>query len=161
LRITAGAIIKVLAKERLEQFADRVQTRILEGKPAGVKGSRAGRQQDKHDNILQNHAETFQAFLNHSGGRRHMVLSGPRTVQQFVKALVFAGLADNFDVQQLAVTGTEGHVKRNTQTHASDAQLKNEAKKMGAFVDMLSEDMPYECALVTHFDWVAKNLFSL
>ncbi|DBB17194.1 TPA: hypothetical protein ACH3X3_014258 [Trebouxia sp. C0006] len=132
-----GAIIKVLAEEKLEEFADRVQTRILEGKPAGVKGSRAGMQQDKYNDILQNHAETFQAFLNYSG------------------------LADNFDVQQLAVKGNEGHVKHNTKILASDAQLKKEAKKMGAFVDMLSEDMPYECALVTHFDWVAKNLFSL
>jgi len=161
LQFTADAILKVLAEERLEQFADRVQTRILEGKPAGVKGSHAGRQQDKYDNILQNHAETFQAFLNHSGGSRHMFLSGPRTVQQFVKALVFAGLADNFDMQQLAVKGTEVRVNRNTKMHASDAQLKKDAKKMGAFVDLLSEDMPYECALVTHFDWVAKNLFSL
>ncbi len=90
-----------------------------------------------------------------------MFLSGPRTVQQFVKALGFAGLADNFDVQQLAVKGTEVHVNRNTRIRASDTQLKKEAKKMGAFVDMLSEDMPYECAIVTHFDWVAKNLFSL
>ena len=64
-------------------------------------------------------------------------------------------------MQQLAVKGNEGHVKHNTKILASDAQLKKEAKKMGAFVDMLSEDMPYECALVTHFDWVAKNLFSL
>lgn len=38
---------------------------------------------------------------------------------------------------------------------------KKDAKKMGAFVDMLSEDMPYECALVTQFDWVARNLFNL
>jgi len=161
LRTTAGAIIKVLAEERLQQFADRVQTRILEGRSAGVKGSHAGRQQDKCNNVLQNTAETFQAFLSHSGGRRHMFLSGPRTVQQFVKALGFAGLADNFDVQQLAVKGTEVHVNRNTRIRASDTQLKKEAKKMGAFVDMLSEDMPYECAIVTHFDWVAKNLFSL
>ena len=151
----------MLAEERLEEFADRVQTSILEGKPAGVKGSRAGMQQDKYNDILQNHAETFQAFLNYSGGRRHMFLSGPRTVQQFVKALVIAGLADNFNVQQLAVKGNEGHVKHNRKILASDAQLKKEAKKMVAFVDMLSEDMPYECALVMHFDWVAKNLFSL
>lgn len=79
----------------------------------------------------------FQAFLHHSG------------------------LADNFDVQQLADRGTEVHVNRNTKVHASDAQLRKDAKKMGAFVDMLNEDMPYECALVTHFDWVARHLFTL
>ena len=78
----------MLAEERLEEFADRVQTRILEGKPAGVKGSRAGMQQDKYNDILQNHAETFQAFLNYSGGRRHMFLSGLRTVQQFERLLL-------------------------------------------------------------------------
>lgn len=31
---------------------------------------------------------------------------------------------------------------------------EEDAKKMGAFVDMLHE-MPYECALGTHFDWVS------
>lgn len=39
-----NAVLKVLAEERLEQFADQVQTRILEGKPAGVNSSHAGNQ---------------------------------------------------------------------------------------------------------------------
>ncbi len=76
----AGAVLKVLAEERLEQFADRVQTRILEGKPGGIRSSHAGNQQDKYDSFLQNHAETFQAFLNHSGGSWNVLLSGARTV---------------------------------------------------------------------------------
>lgn len=82
-------------------------------------------------------------------------------MQPFLKALVSAGLADNFDVQQLVHRGTEVHVNCNTKVHASDAQLRKDAKKMGAFMDMLSEDMPYECALVTHFDWVARHLCTL
>lgn len=58
----------MLAEERLEQFADQVQTRILEGKQARVSGSHAGNQQDKYDSFLHTHEETFQAFLEHSGG---------------------------------------------------------------------------------------------
>lgn len=65
--VVADAVLKVLAEERLEQFADRVQTRILEGKPAGVKSNHAGNQQNKYDRFFQNHAQTFQAFLKHSG----------------------------------------------------------------------------------------------
>ena len=64
-------------------------------------------------------------------------------------------------MQQLADKGIEGLVHRDRKVHASDAQLKKDAKKMGPFVEMLREDMPYECALVTHFDWVARNMFSL
>lgn len=36
------AVLEVLAEERLEQFADRVQTRILDGKQAELKSSHAG-----------------------------------------------------------------------------------------------------------------------
>ena len=75
--------------------------------------------------------------------------------------LVFAGLAGKFDVQQLADKGTEVRVSWNKSVHANDAQLRKDARKLGAFVDLLREEMPYECALVMHFDWVAKNMFSL
>lgn len=63
------------------------------------------------------------------------------------------------DVQQLAYRGTEIHVTNHTEVYVSDIQLNKDAKKMIAFADMLSEDKPYECALVTHFDWMAKKMF--
>lgn len=59
----------MLAEERLEHFADRVQTRILDGKQAGVKSSHAGNQQDKYSKFLRTHEKAFQAFLHHSGGQ--------------------------------------------------------------------------------------------
>lgn len=146
LYFAADAVLKVLAEERLEQFADQVQTRILEGKPAGVNSSHAGNQQNTYDKFFQNHAQTFQAFLKHSGESWRVFLCVARTLLQFCKALLFAGPADRFDVQQLE-KGTEVHVNRNTKIHASDAQLKKDAKKMGAFVDMLHEEMPYSVLL--------------
>ncbi|KAL0042367.1 hypothetical protein WJX77_010186 [Trebouxia sp. C0004] len=88
---------------------------VLKAKQQG----HAGKQQDKYDKFLQNHAQTFQAFLKHSG------------------------LAYRCYVQQLAdkALGTEVHVNRNTKIHASDAG-KKDAKKMGVFVDMLRKEMP-------------------
>lgn len=38
---------------------------------------------------------------------------------------------------------------------------EKDAKKMIAFVDLLSEGKPYGCALVTHFDWMGKKMFDL
>ena len=154
----ADAVLKVLAEEKLEHFADRVQTRIIQGKQATVSGSHTKNLQDECDSFLHTHEDTFQALLNHSGGSWHAVFSRTKCVQQPVKAPASAGLADKFDVQQLADRGTAA---RNTRVQTSDAQSKKIAKKMGAFVDMLSEHMPYECAPVTHFDWVAQNLFNL
>ncbi len=75
--------------------------------------------------------------------------------------LCFAGLAASFDIQWLADKGSDIHISRNSKLHTRDAQLRRDAKRMDGFVKMLHEDMPYECALVTHFDWVEKNLFSL
>lgn len=143
------------------QFADQVQTRIFEGKQGRASDSHIGNQQDKYNSFLHLYEESFQALLDQSSGSWHAVLSRARFVQQSVEAPVFAGLADNFDVQQLADKGANVHATCNTEIPASDAQLKKDAKKMCAFVEMLREDMPYECALVTHFDWVTKDLFNL
>ena len=58
-------------------------------------------------------------------------------------------MADKFDVQQLADKGTEIYVTpRHVQVLFS---WEKDAKKMIAFVDLLSEGKLYECALVTHF----------
>ncbi len=32
---------------------------------------------------------------------------------------------------------------------------------MNGVVMLLHRDMPYDCALITHFNWIEKNLFSL
>ena len=146
--------------ERLEQLADQVQTRILEGRQARVSGSHAGNQQDKYDSFCIPVKRPFRLSANTQVGAGTQLCLG-KTCAAICKGPCFAGLADKLVVQQLADKGTDAHVNCTIKIHASDAQLKKDAKKMGAFVDMLSEDMPYECALVTHFDWVAKNLFNL
>ena len=151
----ADAVLKVLAEERLEQFADRIQTRIVEGKPAGVKSSHAGNQQNKYDSFFQNHAQSFQAFPKHSGE------SCLELCCNSVRVVFLQVWLTNLMCSSLLRKAPRFMSVANTQIHASDAQLKKDAKKMGAFVDMLHEEMSYECALVTHFDWVARNMFNL
>jgi len=65
-----------------------------------------------------------------------------------------------YNLEWLAERGSDLHISRNSKLHSKDAQLRKDAKKMGAFVKMLSEDLPFECALVTHYDWVERNLFN-
>ena len=73
--LSAVAILKVLAEERLEQFADRVQTRIIQGKTATVEDSQAQHQQQQCDDFVHKHEGIFQAFLTQSGESWHLLLS--------------------------------------------------------------------------------------
>ncbi len=65
----AGIVVRVLAEDKLELFADRVQTRMLEGReekgrtPEGVL-----KQQQKYSDFVQRNGQPFQAFLDKSGG---------------------------------------------------------------------------------------------
>jgi len=64
-----AAVLRVLAEDKLEQFADQVQTRIFEGREeAGVGPDRAQKQQQKYNTFIQRNAGPFQAFLTKSGG---------------------------------------------------------------------------------------------
>ena len=72
-----------------------------------------------------------------------------------------AGLAACYDLKWVVERGPDLHISRNSKLHSKDAQLRKDAEKMGPFVKLLSEDMPFECAFVTHYDWVERNLFSL
>ncbi|KAL3131747.1 hypothetical protein ABBQ38_007467 [Trebouxia sp. C0009 RCD-2024] len=135
---TADTVVKTLAEDKLEQFADRVQTRILEGKEErGVTPERVLSQQQKYSTFVQRNAGPFQAFMHKSG------------------------LAASHDLEWLAAKGSDLHINRNAKLHSKDAHLRKDAKRMGGFVKMLSNDMPFECALVTHLDWIEQNLFGL
>ena len=73
----------------------------------------------------------------------------------------FVGLAACYNLEWVAERGSDLHISRNSKLHYKDEQLRKDAKKMGPFVKMLSEDMPFECAFITNYDWVERNLFSL
>jgi len=45
-----------------------------------------------------------------------------------------------YKIEWLAERGSDLHISRNSKLHSKDAQLRKDAKKMGAFVKMLSED---------------------
>ena len=67
--VFAAAVVRVLVEDKLEQFADRVQTRILEGREEKVKSAEyVTKQQQKYYDSVQKHAQPFQKFLDKSGG---------------------------------------------------------------------------------------------
>lgn len=67
--VFAAAVVKVLAEDKLEQFADRLQTRILEGREEkGKSAEHVTKQQQEYCDFAQNNAQSFQKFLDKSGG---------------------------------------------------------------------------------------------
>lgn len=131
-------VVRALAEERLEQFADRVKARIMQGREEKeLTPERVLRQQQTYRKFVQRNCQPCQEFLNKSG------------------------LDAVYSLEQLADTAFDTHISCNAQLQMTDAQLKKDAQRMSAFVNMLHEDMPFECALVTHFDWVERNLFGL
>ena len=66
---SAAAVVKVLAEDKLEQFADRVHTRILEGREEkGKPAEYVTKQQQKYCDFVQKNAQPFQKFLDKPGG---------------------------------------------------------------------------------------------
>ena len=67
--VFAAAVVRVLAEDKLEQFADRVQTRILEGREEkGNSAEDVTKQQQKYCDFVQTNAQSFQKLLDKSGG---------------------------------------------------------------------------------------------
>ncbi len=62
-------ILKVLAQDKLEYFADRVQTRIWEGREdVGADPLGAQKQRQKYNTFVQRNAGPFEAFSTKSSG---------------------------------------------------------------------------------------------
>lgn len=141
---TADTVVKTLAEDKLEQFADRVQTRILEGKEErGVTPERVLSQQQKYSTFVQRNAGPFQAFMHKSGGVSNLwALSLRSSLCVGLPVFCFAGLAARHDLEWLAAKGSDLHIDRNAKLHSKDAHLRKDAKRMGGFVKMLSNDMP-------------------
>ncbi|KAK9837887.1 hypothetical protein WJX74_007225 [Apatococcus lobatus] len=96
-------ILKGIAEERLEQFADRVQDRLLQlGKEAQLRDT------------------TSSAF-------RDMVVSKVETFQQLIKD---GGLEGTLSIEQVIEVGNEAHDSGNRKLHTSDAKLREDGKKL-------------------------------
>ena len=62
--VFAAAVVRVLAEDKLEQFADRVQTRILEGREEkGNSAEDVTKQQQNYCDFVQTNAQKFQKFF--------------------------------------------------------------------------------------------------
>lgn len=66
-----------------------------------------------------------------------------------------------WDVEKVKDHVVESFRLRNAIVHAVDGQLQQQAEQCQAYVDLMEDSMPYECALVNDFQWVKANLFSL
>jgi len=96
-------VVKVLAEDKLEQFADRVQTRILEGgEEKGKPAEYVTKQQQKYCDLVQKNAQPFQKFLDKSG------------------------LAACYNLEWVAERGSDLHISRNSKSHSK----MNSSEKM-------------------------------
>ena len=73
------------------------------------------------------------------------------------------GLAGTFEMQQVIEEGNDVHVARNTKMHTDDQGLRKDAKflQRRGFVEMMKEEMPYQCALVMNLQWILSSTHRL
>ena len=153
-----------LAEKELTQFADRVQTRILQ--TAAVTQEeierRAAAQQQKYQIFVQKNSHFFNALLQVSGlsCNCHAVVQIKDDCDDILQ---YAGLANTIDMQQLIDEGNEIHATRNNNLHTDDQGLKRDARFLirRGFVEMMKEELPYQCALVTQLQWILSNVHTI
>lgn len=138
-RVQSGLanVVRGLAEEKLTQFAVRVQTRILQ-------------------NALVTEDECTQWAVKQKQKYKTFVESNSSFFEGFLKA---SGLAGTFDMQQLIAEGNDVHTARNTRLHTDDQNLRKDAKflQRRGFVEMMKEEMPYQCALVMNLEWILSS----
>lgn len=66
-------------------------------------------------------------------------------------------------MQKLIDEGNDIHTTRNSSLHTDDRGLKKDAKFLirRDFVEMMKEELPYQCALVLHLEWILSNAHRL
>ena len=73
------------------------------------------------------------------------------------------GLMGTLDTQQLIEEGNAVHMIRNTALHTDDQGLRKDAKflQRRGFVEMMKDEMPYQCALVVNLEWILSRIHEL
>lgn len=63
-------------------------------------------------------------------------------------------------MQQLIDEGNDIHATRNNNVHTDEQGLRRDARFLirRGFVDMMKEELPYQCALVTQLQWILSNV---
>ena len=62
------------------------------------------------------------------------------------------------NLQQLTEKVREVQLSCNPSLSTSDAQLKKEAKRLHSFVELMHDELPYECGLVMHLESILDSL---
>lgn len=77
--------------------------------------------------------------------------------------LQYAGLASTLDMQQLIDEGNDIHATHNNNLHTDDQGLNRDARFLirRGFVEMMKEELPYQCALVTQLQWILSNVHTI
>lgn len=77
--------------------------------------------------------------------------------------MLCTGLASAFDFQQLIEEGSDIHILQNTSMHTDDWRLGKDADRLmrRRFVDLMKEELPYQCALVMHLEWILSYAHGL
>ncbi len=153
-----------LAEKELTQFADRVQTRILQTAAVTQEeiDRRAAAQRQKYQTFVQNNSHFFNALLQVSGlsCNCHAVVQINDDCDDILQ---YAGLASTVNMQQLIDEGSDIHATRNNNLHTDDQGLKRDARFLirRGFVEMMKEELPYQCALVTQLQWILSNVHTI
>lgn len=66
-------------------------------------------------------------------------------------------------MQQLIEEGNDVDTARSTRLHTDDQNLRKDAKflQRRGFVEMMKEEMPYQCALVMNLEWILSSTHGL
>ncbi len=77
--------------------------------------------------------------------------------------MLCTGLAGIFDTQQLVEEGSDVHMARNIRLHTDDQHLRKDAQLLQrrGFVELMKNEMPYQCALVMNLEWILSNTHGL
>ncbi|DBB08161.1 TPA: hypothetical protein ACH3X3_008349 [Trebouxia sp. C0006] len=127
-------VVRGLAEQELTQFAGRLQCRILQSAPMSEEGrtKRATTQKQIYKLFVESNSSFYEELVQESG------------------------LASAFDFQQLVEEGSDIHILQNTSMHTDDWRLGKDADRLmrRGFVDLMKEELPYQCALVMHLEWI-------
>ena len=155
-----AAVVRGLAEEKLTQFADHVQARILQSASATEeeRSEWAAKQDQNYKTSVESNSSFYDGFLQVSGESLFSVLAR-ETYRAVFDIMLCTGLAGVIDMHQLIEEGNGVHMARNARLHTDDRGLRKVAEFLHrrGFVEMMKEEMPYQCALVINLEWILSN----
>jgi len=120
--------------------------------------NRATTQKHMYRLFVESNSSFYEEFMQVSGLSSLSVLSH-KAIESWFWLTLCTGLAGTFDMQQLLEEGSDIHILQNTSLHTDDWRLRKDADRFmrRGFVDLMKEELPYQCALVMHLEWILSN----